>query len=120
MSSFPPAAGSKSGAQDKCNAALQALEAELAAQDEKFAALAKTMALTADSLGELYKTTDADTPVPVEVLENLRNIEIDLQRDGLEAASREASIDAMLRDAAEAAAQEDLVVEGADALFHDD
>jgi len=44
------------------------------------------MALTADSLGELYKSADADTPVPVEVLESLRNVEIDLRQDGRTAA----------------------------------
>ena len=77
MSSFPPA----TGAQDKCVLALEALEAELAAQDEKFASLAKTMALTADSLSELY-AADGDAPVPADVIESLRNVEIDLQRDG--------------------------------------
>ena len=86
----------------KCAAALEALEAELADQDRRFATIRETLSLTAESLEALSGAEDAT--LPPDVLARLDEKTDGLEAEASRALEREAAVDDLIAAArAEAA-----------------
>ncbi|KAH8097414.1 hypothetical protein JL720_305 [Aureococcus anophagefferens] len=94
----------------KCAAALEALEAELADQDRRFATIRETLSLTAESLEALSGAEDATLPPDV-----LARLDEDRRPRGRGVARSEAAVDDLI-----AAARAEAAVAGVGGLELED
>lgn len=84
-----------------CAEALAALEAELAAQDEQFQLLAKTMKLTGESLDALYADAEAGdvSHTAGRIVETVERVQRDFQTGAARSREGEARVDALVEKA---------------------